>query len=119
MRHMTGQEVKTCVRLIGVSAIMAAALLLAQGAKCEAAETAVPAVDKVVTKTAEKESVTRLALGVDNDGNIMIRYRSTSLTLVYGPEKTDQDGKERLGLVPPLKESVGLGEMSFKVSFAF
>ncbi|HEY5973417.1 MAG TPA: hypothetical protein VIU41_01625 [Geobacteraceae bacterium] len=99
--------------------IMALTLLLAQQAECADADSLVPVVDKVVAKTAEKEAVARLALGVDNDGNVMIRYRRTSITLVYGPEKSDQETKERLGLVPPLKESVGIGEMSFKVSFAF
>jgi hypothetical protein len=105
-------------RLIVVSAIIAAPLLLTRQADCATADSAVVVVDKVA-KTAGKDAITRLALGLDHDGNVMIRYGRTSLTMIYGPEGTADEMRIRSGLTPPIKESAGMGEMSFKVSFAF
>jgi hypothetical protein len=117
-RNMTGQRMKRIARLLGIAPVVATVLLLAQRADCAGTDSAAPVADRT-TKTAGKESARRVGLGLDNDGNVMLRFRRTSLTLIYGPEGTGQEIKTRLGLAPPLKESVGMGEMSFKVSFVF
>lgn len=70
-------------------------------------------------KQVEKAKGKRLALGADDDGNVMIRYGEVSLTMVYCPDESASAFKERAGLIPPVKESVGLGEVSCKVGFTF
>jgi hypothetical protein len=74
---------------------------------------------KPTSQMAEKAAVKRVSLGLDDDGNVMIHYGGTSLTLIYGPDGTGNVLKQRVGLVPPLKETVGIGEVSFKVGFTF
>ena len=60
-----------------------------------------------------------VSLGLDDGGNVMLRYGGVSLTLIYGPEEGGDAIRERGGSVPPLKEALGVGEVSFKVGFAF
>ena len=115
---MASQQMKTFARRIGVSAIIATILLLAQRAYCAVAYSLVAVSDKE-TKTVGQGIGKQVALGFDNDGNVMIRYGRSSLTLIYGPEGTADEIKERWGLVPPIKETVGMGEMCIKVGFAF
>lgn len=70
-------------------------------------------------KLAEKLPVKRLVLGLDDEGNVMVRYRKICVTLVYGPDSGVDGYKDRAGLVPPLKESQGIGEIRCKVGFVF
>ncbi len=70
-------------------------------------------------KPADKAKVKHLALGADDDGNVMIHYGGVSLTMIYGPDENVSDVRERAGLVPPIKESAGLGEVSCKVGVTF
>lgn len=70
-------------------------------------------------KQVDKAKGKHLALGADDDGNVMIRYGKVSLTMIYGPDESASVLRERAGLVPPIKESVGLGEVSCKVGFTF
>lgn len=70
-------------------------------------------------KRVEKTKGKHLALGADDDGNVMIRYGRLSLTMIYGPDESASELRERAGLVPPIKESIGLGEVSCKLGFTF
>ncbi|WP_041245217.1 hypothetical protein [Geotalea uraniireducens] len=70
-------------------------------------------------KQDEKAKGKHLALGADDDGNVMIRYGRLSLTMIYGPDESASELRERAGLVPPIKESIGLGEVSCKLGFTF
>jgi hypothetical protein len=103
------------------SLIIAMTLLLAPQAVFAEKNNTLPFAEKVkpAAQMAEKTAVKRISLGVDNDGNVMIHYGGTSLTLIYGPDGTGNDLKQRVGLVPPVKETVGIGEVSFKVGFIF
>lgn len=70
-------------------------------------------------KQVDKAKGKHLALGADDDGNVRIRYGKVSLTMIYGPDESVSVLRERAGLAPPIKESVGLGEVSCKVGFTF
>lgn len=95
-------------------------LLVPQGAFSENIKL-LPAVatGNPAAKQFEKAKGKHLALGADDDGNVMIRYGKVSLTMIYGPDESASQFRERAGLVPPIKESVGLGEVSCKVGFTF
>jgi hypothetical protein len=106
---MADHQRKTFSRLIGAFAVVATTLLPVRRADCADAGSVIP----------EKGKTGRVVLALDDDGNVMLRYGRVSLTLVYGPTRIAEEEKERQGLIPPLKESPGMGEMSFKVGFAF
>jgi hypothetical protein len=50
-------------------------------------------------------------------GNIVIHSDSSALGLVYEP--AGYDHKERVGLAPPNKVSIGLGSVGLKLAFTF
>jgi hypothetical protein len=61
----------------------------------------------------------RPALGLDDAGNVMVRYGGLSLTIIYGASEAVDSLRERAGLLPPVREAAGLGDLTFKVGFAF
>ncbi len=100
--------------------VLAALLLLPRPARAEInSPTPLIAKGDTTPKNAPKSPGKPMPLGLDNDGNVMVRLGDATLTLVYGPEGTAKEIKEKLGFTPPLKESAGIGEVGFKVGFAF
>jgi hypothetical protein len=71
------------------------------------------------SKTSEKPRGRKLSLGTDDDGNVMVKYKKVCLTFIYGPESGANEQKDRVGLVPPLKEAAGIGEIKCRVGFVF
>ena len=61
----------------------------------------------------------RLALGLDDAGNVMACYGSLSFTIIYGASEAADPLRERAGMLPPVKEATGVGDLTVKVGFAF
>lgn len=117
---MTNLQSTTRGAMLGISAILAATILFVpRPGRAEVNPVSLVEKGAAEIKKSSKSPDKRMALGLDDDGNVKIRYGGTSLTLIYGPEGTASEIKERLGLAPPLKGSAGMGEVSFKVGFAF
>ena|GEM_PF-3032887 len=114
-RRMIGPYLNRVTMIVAITF-----LLVPQGAFSENIKLfPVVATGNPEAKRVEKTKGKHLALGADDDGNVMIRYGRLSLTMIYGPDESASELRERAGLVPPIKESIGLGEVSCKLGFTF
>jgi len=73
-----------------------------------------PAVVSMVAPTAKQQSMRS-----DNADNVMVRYGDISLTVNCGDNEAADAMRERAGLLSPAKEAANLGNLNFKVGFAF
>ena len=119
---MTGLEWKTPGLLLKRgSMIIAITFLLAPQAVFADNYSPLPFAEKgkPASQMAEKDAAKRISLGLDKAGNVMIHYGEKSLTLIYGPDGTGNELKQRIGLDPPLKETASIGDVGVKVGFRF
>ena len=74
--------------------------------------------EEVALMMPEKTSGGHLALGVDDDGNVMLRSGNTSVTFIYTPPDGSQDVRDHIGMVP-CPNCSGFGGVSVKLGMAF
>ena len=107
--------------LSGVTMIVAMTFLLIPQAAFSENVQLFPIVEAVKPEVqkVEKANGKRMTLGTDDDGNVMVRYGRVSLTMVYGQNESTSEVRERVGLVSPPRESIGIGEVSCKLGLRF